>query len=73
MKRLFQKLLLSVAVCVVFVGLVEIMFRSIRYDFAQQEKRIEGYPIYYRYAREPTGEVFFRRKGPDGHVQSRGV
>lgn len=65
-KIIFQKeILLFVAVLVVFVGLIEIVCRSVQYDFAQQQKIIEGYPIYYRHAREPTGEVFFKRKGPD--------
>lgn len=65
-KKNFQKeILLSVAIFVVFVGFVEFTCRSIEYDFAQKERRIEGYPIYFRHARQPTGEVFFKRKGPD--------
>jgi len=64
-KNFWKGMLLFVATFVVFVGLIEITCRSIQFDFAQQERRIEGYPIYFRKALEPTGEVFFRRSGPD--------
>ncbi len=43
----------------------EVFFRLIGFDFHGQEAALNRVPPYYREPRTPTGEVFFRRNGPE--------
>ena len=45
--------------------LCEGVFRVIGIDFAREEKNWRASPVFYRQPTVPTGEVFFRRPGPD--------
>lgn len=57
--------------CIAFTSLsitllgLEIAFRAIKFDFAREEKVTLAYPPFYREATVPSGEVFFRRDGPE--------
>lgn len=59
-----NNLLLIFASTLFIVGLVEIVFRAIDYDFSHQAELFEATPIYYRQPTVPIGPVFFRKDGP---------
>lgn len=53
-------------VSILFVLLVvELVPRSIGYDWGHSERRQQDVPIFYRQPRLEVGSVFFRRAGPD--------
>jgi hypothetical protein len=49
----------------VVIALGEGFFRLINYDFRGEEQAWLKTPIYYRQPIAPTGDVFFKRTGPD--------
>lgn len=49
----------------VVIALGEGFFRLIKYDFRGEEQAWLKTPIYYRKPIAPTGDVFFKRTGPD--------
>lgn len=53
--------LLSLFVC---LALAEGFFRAIRFDFSGEKRAFQQIPPYYRQPTVPTGEVYFRRPGP---------
>jgi hypothetical protein len=55
-------LLITTYVC---VFLAEGAFRLVGFDFAREEINWNKLPPYYRDPMVPTGEVYFRRSGPD--------
>lgn len=59
------KFCLSVLSLFVILALCEGFFRAIGFDFAREERAWRDVPIYYRLPIVPTGEVFFRRPGPE--------
>jgi hypothetical protein len=46
------------------LALVEMTSRWVGFDFRRQEAALKRVPPYYRQPRVPTGEVFYRRRGP---------
>jgi hypothetical protein len=48
-----------------FLALSEVFFRTIGFDFAREKEVWLSFPPYYRKPIVPTGEVFFRRPGPE--------
>jgi hypothetical protein len=48
-----------------FLALCEGVFRTIGFDFARQKDAWLRSPLFYRQPIVPTGEVFFRRPGPE--------
>lgn len=63
-RPVLNNLLLIFASILLTFGLVEIVFRSIEYDFSHQSKLFDSTPIYYRQPTVPAGSVFFRKDGP---------
>jgi len=55
---------LSILSLFVILALCEGFFRTIGFDFAGEERAWRKVPPYYRQPIVPTGEVFFRRPGP---------
>ena len=49
----------------VILSMLEAFFRLIGHDFAKEEQTWRRTPLYYRQPIFPTGEVFFRRPGPE--------
>jgi hypothetical protein len=47
------------------VAVLELFFRVIGFDFAREEQAWHKTPIYFRQPVIPTGDVFFRRPGPE--------
>lgn len=58
------------------IGVLEISFRLVDFDFEHQEESFKTVPIFFRQPNVPVGEVFFRRPGPDiwtGQVLASGL
>jgi hypothetical protein len=61
----------SMSICLLLLSLyislalAEVFFRVIGFDFAREEEASLRVPPYYRQPIIPTGEVFFRRPGPE--------
>ena len=49
----------------VLLGIGEIFFRAIAYDFAKQAKAFREIPPFFRQPTDPIGKVFFKRPGPE--------
>jgi hypothetical protein len=69
-RNVLIRLLAVVIMFVLTVGVVELLFRVIGYDFNQQEAALAHMPIYCRQPRVPVGDVYYRRPDPqDWHAQ----
>jgi hypothetical protein len=63
--RVGTNLCLSLIALFTVVGIAEVFFRMIDFDFAYQERAYERTPPFYRQPIEPTGTTYFRRRGPE--------
>lgn len=63
--RVSNNLSLILLTVFVFTAVAEGFFRLIGYDFAVEERAWRKTPIYYRKPMAPTGDVFFKRTGPE--------
>ncbi|MDH3254916.1 MAG: hypothetical protein OEM62_08005, partial [Acidobacteriota bacterium] len=49
---------------VIFILMVEALFRTVGVDFDQNKRAAAAVPIFYRQPSRPTGSIFFHRAGP---------
>jgi len=63
--RLSANLCVSLLSVLAIVALLEVFFRVIGFDFAREEENWRKTPPFFRQPTVPTGEVFFRRPGPE--------
>lgn len=63
--RTSMNLSLTLLSVIIVVALGEGFFRLVGYDFRGEEQAWRKTPIYYRQPMTPTGDVYFRRAGPD--------
>jgi hypothetical protein len=63
--RFFLKVSLPLPFLFLALGLTETASRAVGYDFGRQLEALQNVPIFYRQPREPVGEIYFRRRGPD--------
>jgi hypothetical protein len=54
----------GIVACLFTLGIVEVTFRLLQYDFLQSDQAFEALPIYYRMPTVPVGAAFYRRPGP---------
>ncbi len=55
---------LACIVLVLGLGLGELVFRAIGYDFSRARETQRQLPVFFRQPRQPVGDVVFRRAGP---------
>lgn len=63
--QISTRLCFSLLTLLVLLASAEGSFRVIGYDFAREEQVWREIPIYYRQPLTPTGDVYFKRSGPD--------
>lgn len=63
--RVSTNICLSILSVIIILVLSESAFRLIGFDFANEKHAFQKLPIYYRFPTVPTGQVFFRRSGPE--------
>ncbi len=63
--RVSTSVCLSLLSLIVTLLLCEGVFRAVGFDFARQEQALQKLPVYYRLPSVPTGQVYFRRRGPE--------
>jgi hypothetical protein len=68
-RRLPTRVMMGCGLCLwsvlAAVGVAEVAFRWVGFDFHGAEAAARKFPPYYREPRHPSGTVFFRRHGPD--------
>jgi len=62
-RPLLNNVLLTSISTLLIIALVEIIFRSIDYDFSHQSELFDSTPTYYRQPTVPIGPVFSARMG----------
>lgn len=60
-----QKLSISLITFTLFLLSLEAICRLAKFDFVGEERAYKRLPIFYRWPIVPTGEVYFRRSGPE--------
>ena len=63
--RVSTNLCLSLLSIFMFLAVLEGFFRGIGFDFVHEEQAWRQIPIYFRLPNIPTGDIFFRRPGPE--------
>ncbi|HJT79781.1 MAG TPA: SGNH/GDSL hydrolase family protein [Chthoniobacterales bacterium] len=64
-RTLSQGLCLSILTGLFLLGALETVCRLVRFDFVGEERAFRRLPLFYRWPVVPTGEVYFRRSGPE--------
>lgn len=63
--RVSTAICLSILSGVILLLLCEVFFRAVGFDFAREEQAWRRIPPFFRAPNVPTGQVFFRRRGPE--------